>query len=136
MTYSEMLHYTFMSILFTQIRGGDLDFELTEMIRTGQLSNYLVRPVGVVEFAYIRGIAPKLLIAGILPHPRRLLRSVVGSKPLPNYRRDVLSTFREHHSLPDQRSSCRGSLHLGRSFFDAHGEKHAREFSFAENSSL
>jgi ABC-type uncharacterized transport system permease subunit len=28
MTYSQMLHYTFMSLLFTQIRGGDLDFIL------------------------------------------------------------------------------------------------------------
>jgi ABC-2 type transport system permease protein len=73
MTYPEMLHYTFMSILFTQIRGGDLDFELTEMIRTGQLSNYLVRPVGVVEFSYIRGIAPKLLIAGFC-----LILGVIG----------------------------------------------------------
>jgi ABC-2 type transport system permease protein len=65
MTYPEMLHYTFMSILFTQIRGGDLDFELSEMVRSGQLSNYLVRPVGVVEFVWIRGIAPKALIAGL-----------------------------------------------------------------------
>jgi ABC-2 type transport system permease protein len=64
MNYHDMLHYTFMSILFTQIRGGDLDFELSEMIRSGQLSNYLVRPVGVVEFVWIRGIAPKLFIAG------------------------------------------------------------------------
>ena len=35
------------------------------MIRSGQLSNYLVRPVGVVEFVYIRGVAPKLFIAGL-----------------------------------------------------------------------
>lgn len=65
MSYLEAVHYTVISILFTQVRGGDLDFELQEMIRTGQLSNYLVRPVGVVEFVYIRGVAPKLLIAGI-----------------------------------------------------------------------
>jgi ABC-2 type transport system permease protein len=65
MTYADAVQYTIMSILFTQIRGGDLDFELQEMIRTGQLSNYLVRPVGVVEFVYIRGLAPKLLVAGI-----------------------------------------------------------------------
>jgi ABC-2 type transport system permease protein len=65
MDYAAAVQYTIMSILFTQIRGGDLDFELQEMIRTGQLSNYLVRPVGVVEFVYIRGLAPKLLLAGI-----------------------------------------------------------------------
>lgn len=63
MDYNAMVHYTLASILFTQIRGGDHDFELQEMIRTGQLSNYLLRPVGVVEFVYIRGVAPKLLIA-------------------------------------------------------------------------
>jgi ABC-2 type transport system permease protein len=50
-------------LLFTQIRGGDHDFELAEMIRSGQLSNYLLRPVGVVEFVYIRGIAPKIFVA-------------------------------------------------------------------------
>lgn len=64
MTYSQMIHYTIMSLMFTQIRGGDNDFELQEMIRTGQLSNYLVRPVGVVEFVYIRGAAPKLFLTG------------------------------------------------------------------------
>jgi ABC-2 type transport system permease protein len=52
-----------MSLLFTQIRGGDHDFELAEMIRSGQLSQYLLRPVSVVEFVYIRGVAPKLFLA-------------------------------------------------------------------------
>jgi ABC-2 type transport system permease protein len=65
LTYKDLLHYTIVSILFSQIRGGDHDFELAEMIRTGQLSNYLLRPVGVVEFVYIRGAAPKLFIAGL-----------------------------------------------------------------------
>jgi len=65
MTYVQMLHYTFVSILFNQVRGGDQDFELAEMIRTGQLSNYLIRPVGLIEFIYIRGVASKLLIAGL-----------------------------------------------------------------------
>ena len=65
MSYADAVRYTVMSVFFTQIRGGDLDFELQEMVRTGQLSNYLVRPVGVVEFVYIRGLAPKLLVAGI-----------------------------------------------------------------------
>lgn len=64
MTYSEMIHYTLVSVLFTQVRGGNLDFELAEMIRSGSLSNYLLRPVSVVEFVYIRGLAPKVFVAG------------------------------------------------------------------------
>lgn len=64
MTYSDMVAYTLTSLLFTQIRGGDHDFELAEMIRSGGLSNYMLKPVGVVEFVYIRGVAPKLFIAG------------------------------------------------------------------------
>lgn len=63
MTYTDLVQYTLTSTLFTQIRGGDLDFELQDMIRTGSLSNYLLRPVGVVEFVFIRGSAPKLLVA-------------------------------------------------------------------------
>ncbi|MBI3543474.1 MAG: ABC-2 family transporter protein [Deltaproteobacteria bacterium] len=65
MGYSDMIRYTMVSLLFTQVRGGDHDFELQEMIRSGQLSNYILRPVGLVEFVYIRGMAPKLLIAGM-----------------------------------------------------------------------
>lgn len=65
LTYHQMLSYTFTSILFTQIRGGDHDFELMEMIRSGGLSNYLLRPTGVVEFVYIRGLAPKLFITAV-----------------------------------------------------------------------
>lgn len=65
MTYQDMVHYTIVSLLFTQVRGGDHDFELAEMVRNGSLSNYLLRPVGVVEFVYIRGVAPKLFIAGV-----------------------------------------------------------------------
>ncbi len=65
LTYIEMVQYTLVSILFTQVRGGDHDFELSEMIRTGQLSNYLLRPTSVVEFVYIRGVAPRLFIAGL-----------------------------------------------------------------------
>lgn len=64
MTHKDMIYYTWFSILFTQIRGGNLDFEVAEMIRSGALSNYLIRPVSVVEFVYVRGLAPKLLIAG------------------------------------------------------------------------
>ena len=65
MSYSDLVHYTLVSLLFSQIRGGDHDFELQEMIRTGQLSNYLLRPVSVVEFVYIRGVAPRLFIAAL-----------------------------------------------------------------------
>jgi ABC-2 type transport system permease protein len=65
MTYAQLIHYTMVSVLFTQIRGGDNDFELVEMVRTGRLSNFLLRPVGVVEFVYIRGVAPKLFLAGL-----------------------------------------------------------------------
>lgn len=63
LTYGQMIQYTMTSLLFSQIRGGDYDFELAEMIRSGQLSNYLLRPVSVIEFVYIRGVAPKLFIA-------------------------------------------------------------------------
>jgi ABC-2 type transport system permease protein len=64
MRYGDMVLYTLVSLFFSQVRGGDHDFELAEMVRTGQLSNYLLRPVGVIEFVWIRGIAPKLFIAG------------------------------------------------------------------------
>lgn len=62
-TYSQMLAYTWMSTLFSQVRGGNLDFELAEMVRSGSLSNYLLRPVGVVEFVWLRGSSQKLFIA-------------------------------------------------------------------------
>ena len=65
MTYFQMLSYTGMSILFSQVRGGNHDFELAEMIRNGALSNYLLRPVSPVEFVYIRGVAEKLFVTGV-----------------------------------------------------------------------
>ncbi len=65
LTHADLLTYTWVSMLFTQVRGGDHDFELQELIRTGQLSQYLLRPVGVVEFTYIRGLAPRLFIAAL-----------------------------------------------------------------------
>lgn len=65
LTYKDMLLYTFCTLLFSQIRGGNLDFELQEMIRSGSLSNYLLRPMGVIEFVWLRGIAPKLFLAAI-----------------------------------------------------------------------
>ncbi len=63
--YTQLVTYSLFSLLFSQIRGGDLDFELAEMVRTGALSNYLLRPVSVVEFIWIRGSAPKLFLSGI-----------------------------------------------------------------------
>ncbi len=82
MSYEQMVHYTIVSLLFTQIRGGDHDFELSEMIRSGQLSNYLLRPVGVVEFVYIRGVAPRLLVAGICLGMGLLIAPWLGLNPL------------------------------------------------------
>ncbi len=63
LSHLELVQYTLTSILFSQIRGGNHDFDLHEMIRTGGLSQYLLRPVGVVEFIYIRGVASKLFLA-------------------------------------------------------------------------
>lgn len=64
-TYSDLIAYTLVSLLFSQVRGGNYDFDLAEMIRNGTLSQYLLRPVGPVEFVYFRGISSKLLIVGI-----------------------------------------------------------------------
>ena len=64
-SYSQLIQYTLVSTLFTQIRGGDHDFDLQEMIRTGSLSNYLLRPVGAVEFVYLRGAGGRLFIATV-----------------------------------------------------------------------
>ena len=61
-TFQDFVAYTFTSILFTQVRGGNHDFELQDMIRSGSLSQYLLRPVNVIEFVYIRGISGKVLI--------------------------------------------------------------------------
>jgi ABC-2 type transport system permease protein len=82
MTYSDMIHYTLVSLLFSQIRGGDHDFELQEMIRSGQLSNYLLRPVGVVEFIYIRGVASRLFIAGLCLLIGIGIGSILGLSPI------------------------------------------------------
>ncbi|MBS1959036.1 MAG: ABC-2 family transporter protein [Bdellovibrionales bacterium] len=65
MTYPELLAYTWTSLLFSQIRGGNYDFDLIEMIRTGNLSTYLVRPVGVVAFTFFRGFGEKLATTGL-----------------------------------------------------------------------
>jgi ABC-type uncharacterized transport system permease subunit len=63
MTYSQMIAYTLTSILFTQVRGGNLDFELQELIRSGGLSQYLLRPASVIEFIYLRGSASRFFVA-------------------------------------------------------------------------
>jgi ABC-2 type transport system permease protein len=82
MGYSDMVHYTLASLLFTQVRGGDHDFELAEMIRSGQLSNYLLRPVSVVEFVWIRGMAPKLFIAVLCLILGLIFGPFIGLSPL------------------------------------------------------
>ncbi len=64
-TYAEMMTYTLTTVIFSQVRGGNHDFELAEMIRAGTLSQYLLRPVGVVQYVYIQGVAGKLLVAMI-----------------------------------------------------------------------
>ncbi|MBN22428.1 MAG: hypothetical protein CL678_14185 [Bdellovibrionaceae bacterium] len=64
-TYAQMMSYTLMTVLFTQVRGGDHDFELAEMIRTGELSPYLLKPLNVVDFIYIRGVAHRLFVSVI-----------------------------------------------------------------------
>jgi ABC-2 type transport system permease protein len=65
LSFSDLVSYALVSVLFSQIRGGDQDFEVAEMVRTGGLSNYLLRPVGVLEFIYLRGLGPKLLLSGM-----------------------------------------------------------------------
>jgi len=62
LTYSLMVQYTLTSMLFSQIRGGDYDFDLVEMIRTGTLSQYLLKPINVLEFLWLRGFGTKILI--------------------------------------------------------------------------
>jgi ABC-2 type transport system permease protein len=74
------VQYTILSVLFSQVRGGDHDFDLAEMIRTGQLSAFLLRPVGVVEFTWLRGVAPKLLIAGLCFLLGLALSPLVGAR--------------------------------------------------------
>ena len=61
MSYQDLIAYTWTSLLFSQVRGGDYDFSLIEMIRTGTLSNFLLRPVGPVEFLYFKSLGEKSL---------------------------------------------------------------------------
>ena len=81
MTYHDMILYTMVSLLFTQIRGGDNDFEIQEMIRNGSLSQYLLKPLSVVEFVYIRGVAQKILLAGICLFLGITIGAVFGLNP-------------------------------------------------------
>ena len=62
-SHADLLAYTWTSLLFSQIRGGNYDFSLIEMIRTGSLSQSLLRPVGPVEFVFWRGLGEKLFTA-------------------------------------------------------------------------
>jgi ABC-2 type transport system permease protein len=82
MGFIDLVNYTIMSSLFSQVRGGNHDFELNEMIRNGGLSNYLLKPVGIIEFVYLRGVAPKLMIAGICIALGFMIAPFVGSNPL------------------------------------------------------
>jgi len=64
-SYGDLIAYTWVSVLFSQVRGGNIDFDLAEMIRSGSLSQYLLRPIGAVEFFFFRGISTKLMVAVI-----------------------------------------------------------------------
>lgn len=63
MNHSELLAYTWTSLLFSQVRGGNYDFALIEMIRTGSLNQSLLKPVDPVEFVFWRGFGDKLFTA-------------------------------------------------------------------------
>ena len=65
MSYAQLMAYTWTSILFSQVRGGNYDFGLIELIRTGGLNNYILRPVGVIEFTFFRGLGEKLFTASV-----------------------------------------------------------------------
>lgn len=82
MSYVDMLHYTFASVLFSQVRGGDHDFELAEMIRSGALSNYLLRPISLIEFVWIRGISSKVMIALACLVIGMIVSAIAGFSPL------------------------------------------------------
>jgi ABC-2 type transport system permease protein len=82
LTYSDLIAYTLVSTLFTQVRGGDHDFDLQEMIRSGSLSNYLLRPVGVVEFVYLRGIGGRLFTAAVCMIVGAVVMAFFGMDPI------------------------------------------------------
>ncbi len=65
LTHAELIQYSLASLLFSQIRGGNYDFTLIEMIRNGTLSIGLLRPVGPVEFTYFRSFGEKAFVTGI-----------------------------------------------------------------------
>lgn len=81
MTLNDLLHYTVVSLLFSQVRGGNLDFELQEMIRTGSLSHYLLRPINLHEFIYLRGSAPRFLLSGICLLLGFIILPILGYSP-------------------------------------------------------
>lgn len=82
LTYAEMIAYTLVSVLFSQVRGGNHDFEIAELIRSGGLSNYLLRPVSVVQFIYLRGLGARLVTAGGCLALGFLLCPFLGMSPL------------------------------------------------------
>ena len=61
-TQAELISYTLTTLVFSQVRGGNHDFSLIELIRTGGLNVYLLRPVSIVQFIYIRGFGEKALV--------------------------------------------------------------------------
>ncbi len=64
-THPQFLQYTLVSVLFFQIRGGDHDFYLAELIRTGGLSQYLLRPIGFLRYFYCQAIGSKLIVLAV-----------------------------------------------------------------------
>ena len=130
MTYPELLAYTWTSILFSQIRGGDYDFGLIEMIRTGTLNNYLLRPVGVIEFTFFRGLGDKLITAtfcfilGVIAITRSRSFQLVHLIARHDARDDG-----QPHPLSFWFCACGGCFLLGKRICDSHGEEHGRESS-------
>ncbi len=61
-TYAELVAYTATSMLFSQLRTGDQDFTIDDMIRTGTFSAALLRPVRPLEFIYLRSMGEKLSV--------------------------------------------------------------------------
>lgn len=59
-TYSQMMAYSSASILFSQIRVSDTDYEISDMIRTGKLNQYLIRPIHPIGYVYFGHLGSKL----------------------------------------------------------------------------
>ena len=101
-----------------------------EMIRTGQLSNYLSAPSASSSSSTSAEWRPSSSSRGsalAIGMRRRACSS--ASRPAAHDRRDVPRADREHHPLPDQRRARDGRVSLGRGLQRSHGEEHARELS-------